>query len=942
MLPPEVDLLNARIREVPTLRTEADEPATGRELLVARKRMLAPLLAAHARGASLAVAWVRGAGRPVQVLVGTTEPVQEVPGPLDRFVLDFPAGAIATLLSPGLGRKTLESLPHWLVCETTFEPPGDQPGELPGGLDLDEIMADLAQTSVAWLVVARPVQRAGIQSRLDEMSLTVAELEKHREARGGKRIEFERAESELRYFERWATMGLWAVEIWAGASSHRDALTVAALFGASADLDDLPVRVRPAGQQGSRRQAPAYTTSAEVLAALTRPPCRELPGVRVVDVPAFDITPETTGPLPLGQVLDSRLRPCGPLGVRLETVNRHVFVTGATGSGKSQTTRTLLEALAAAGVPWLVIEPAKAEYRKMAGRLAGIGQRVTVLTLGSPSDPPVGLNPLAPSSASVGGRRLSFPLQTHVDLVKALFSASFEAEEPFPQILSAALTRCYEELDWNLVSGQPASGSSASARYPSLADLQAAALAVVEEVGYGREIADNVRGFITVRINSLRLGTPGRFFEGGHPLDLEALLARNAVLEIQDVGDDRDKAFVIGTMLIRIYETIRLQAELDSDDLSHVIVLEEAHRLLRRTRPGDASHHAVQQFADLLAEVRAYGEGIIVAEQIPTKIAEEVVKNSALKIMHRLPSTDDRRFVGDTMNLSDRQSQSVVALLPGRAAVHADGMDRPILVQIDDHRSAEVRAVATEAPPARHRSRSCPSWCSTRPCNLAELEAHAELARDPLFEVWIELAVLAHISGRVLPSPDATWLRAIEGQGHDPLRCALGLAVDAGVTGRWSVLQRYYPPSDLAEHLTTVLSGSLRGSPSACTQEVQWQAGRFRWADVATALNAHQGSPDPHPLTDKWKTRGLVLPERPVREQYQELLRRLERSRDSYTTLVWGAHGALQRSLLRLSSAATDAGRIHHALALLGISAQWPVTILTWAGAEPSGSRGSG
>jgi hypothetical protein len=130
-----------------------------------------------------------------------------------------------------------------------------------------------------------------------------------------------------------------------------------------------------------------------------------------------------------------------------------------------------------------------------------------------------------------------------------LFLAAFEADEPFPQGLAAALTRCYENAGWNLVTGEPAS-PGIQPGYPALEDLQATAIQVVEEIGYGREITDNVRGFVTVRISSLRLGTTGRFLQGGHPVDFTRLLDRNVVFEIEDTGDDRDKAFLMGTVLI--------------------------------------------------------------------------------------------------------------------------------------------------------------------------------------------------------------------------------------------------------------------------------------------------------------------------------------------------------------------------------------------------------
>src|SRR5260370_35521929 len=88
--------------------------------------------------------------------------------------------------------------------------------------------------------------------------------------------------------------------------------------------------------------------------------------------------------------------------------------------------------------------------------------------------------------------------------------------------------------------------------YPRLADLQRAAVRILREVGYSERITHDVLGFVKVRLSSLRLGTTGRFLEGGHQLDFGRLLRTNAVLELADVGDDGDKACLVRTILIRL------------------------------------------------------------------------------------------------------------------------------------------------------------------------------------------------------------------------------------------------------------------------------------------------------------------------------------------------------------------------------------------------------
>jgi hypothetical protein len=601
--------------------------------------------------------------------------------------------------------------------------------------------------------------------------------------------------------------------------------------------------------------------SSRLLAALARPPAREVPGVRFTLRPDFDVTPETTtaaGGIALGTVLDRNRVPAGELGIPLGSLNRHVFVCGATGAGKSQTVRHLLESAAAAGIPWLVIEPAKAEYRLMAARLPGAP--VVVIRPGDLDTVPAGINPLEPAAGPGGAR---FPLQAHADLARALFLAAFHADEPFPQVLVAALARCYADAGWDLVTGEPA---VAGAGYPGLAELQAAAMAVVEEAGYGREVTDNVRGFVAVRIGSLRLGTAGRFLGAGHPLDFGQLLAANVVLEIEDCGDDAGKAFATGAMLIRLTEYLRMRARVEGPTptgLRHLTVIEEAHRLLRQPPPGTGggpAAHATEMLAGLLAEIRAYGEGLIIAEQIPAKLIPDVIKNTAVKIAHRLPAQDDRDTVGATINLTPAQSQYLVTLVPGEAAVHADGMDYPVLARMPDGTARETAAPAPAASPAAiiaARSPACGPLCHQQPCTLRQMRAAENAAaRDPRITVWAELAVLAHLTGWLMPMPGPGLAADLAAAGTRLVDCALARATDQAVASRTAAIASRVSGPALAAHVTAAMRAGLRGGQYLCSrEEPEWLAPAYRWALVLDSLRGydrdHPGA-GPHPSTTSW------------------------------------------------------------------------------------------
>ena len=779
-------------------------------------------------------------------------------------MLSLPAGARASALSAqelaGLvaefrWREIAGISDGLLVADGQAGDAGSPRGERTVALSLDDGLLGSWAGAFGWLVIAAPVGTQELGELAEEVGMrqrvAAASADRFPERAGQARRLKERHGELL----RGGSAGFWRITVLAGGADEASAARVAGLFCASTDLSGLPYAlspavVPPAGTSGTPGTAAGpggdgvpgapFYGSTEVLAALVRPPAAEVPGVRFALRPDFDVTPEVSasdrGGIRLGEVLDRNLMPAGPFTISTDSLNRHVFVCGATGAGKSQTVRCLLAAASASGIPWLVVEPAKAEYRLMANRLPGT--EVIRIRPGEPDAIAAGLNPLEPAGTGAGDR---FPLQTHADLVKALFVASFQAEEPFPQVLSAALGRVYEDAGWDLALGEPRRGEAA---YPTLTSLQRAAERVVAEIGYSQRVTDDVLGFIRVRLASLRQGTTGRFLEGGHPLDFAALLRGNVVLEIEDVGDDADKAFLMGTVLIRLAEHLRLTHRTAGPvpGLAHLTVVEEAHRLLRRPAPGGAggagaAAHAVELFAGLLAEIRAYGEGLVIAEQIPARLAPDAIKNTAVKITHRLPAADDREVVGATMNATPAQSRYLVTLPPGQAAVFTDGMDFPVLVRIKDgtEREAASPAPTADARTVVHpRSGTCGSECAARPCTLREMRYGQRALDDlPWVRQWAELAVLAHLTGWPVPVPTPAALAALQARPARLAQCALAHAVDAAVAVR-PVIAR---PAALAAHVAAALGARAERSEWRCRpDEPEWLLGAAVTENVALGV----------------------------------------------------------------------------------------------------------
>ncbi|HEX6931518.1 MAG TPA: ATP-binding protein, partial [Streptosporangiaceae bacterium] len=247
----------------------------------------------------------------------------------------------------------------------------------------------------------------------------------------------------------------------------------------------------------------------------------------------------------------------------------------------------------------------------------------------------------------------------------------------------------------------------------------------------------------------------------------------------------------------------------------------------------------------------------VIAEQIPAKLVPDVVKNTALKIVHRLPASDDRDLVGATMNLDAEQSRQVVSFPPGVAAVFADGMDRPLRVKVPFGGYAERPPEPAElaAPPmAARRSAACGPECTGgRACTLLELRSADLLAASAEFawlRVWTEAVVLAFLTNSPLPVVPAA-LRSRWSDLDARLReCVLATVAERAVGGRASAIRDYFPPAKLTAAVSAVALRILNGGKGAGTQVgSEWVIPQLQWLhEIERALPLTGPTTDPFEL----------------------------------------------------------------------------------------------
>lgn len=452
--------------------------------------------------------------------------------------------------------------------------------------------------------------------------------------------------------------------------------------------------------------------TADELAIVASLPQHELQGIRrrrsvefIVDLPEVD-----KKPLNLGAVIDrGRRYPNNRVNLAKGDLNKHVFVTGVTGAGK---TNTCLNLLLESGLPFLVIEPAKTEYRELATRLDGIHY----YRPNGDEHQSLRINPFALV-------RKEQRIKSHAGFLKNVFAAIFPMEASMPAMVEAAILAAYEEKGWDvddndfLPGGDPF--DAASRAWPTMTDMIGQLDRLIPTYKMGKEFEEKYRGSLVSRLRSLTDGTLGQVLDVPQSLSFDALLECRAVIELEELQSGEEKALLMALLLGGINEAIRDRFAKDKD-FRHLTLIEEAHRLLSRPEAGDkAGALAVEAFADMLAEVRKYGEGLIIADQIPAKLIPDVIKNTHTKIVHRLFAEDDRRAMGEAMMMNDEQRDFLPNLKVGEAIVFCGGWHGPAhaairndLAQTDNNDQPALDLTTCGARQLwRERARYYPQFC---------------------------------------------------------------------------------------------------------------------------------------------------------------------------------------------------------------------------------------
>ena len=430
--------------------------------------------------------------------------------------------------------------------------------------------------------------------------------------------------------------------------------------------------------------------SSKELSLIAGLPKNDIIGLELKDEVEFGLNFEQfSNALELGSLVQSGDLTNKRVSLDKGALDKHIFITGVTGSGKTTTCQNIL---ANSQLPFLVIEPAKTEYRILLDTYPDM----LIFTLGKDTIAPFRLNPFEFFKHE--------SITSRVDMIKASIEAAFDMEAAIPQIIESAIYECYKAKGWNIATNKnerhPDPFAPGVDSFPRLQDLFSQVEEVVKNQGFDERLKNDYIGSIKARLNGLMVGSKGFMLNTKRSVDFTKLLDKRVVFELEEIRNGGEKSLVMGFILTHLLEAIKANfMEQDKHELRHIVLVEEAHRLLSKYEPGDSQNkkQGVEVFTDMLAEIRKYGECLMIADQIPNKLTPEVLKNTNTKIVHRIFAADDKQAIANTMALEDEQKAFLSKLKAGRAIVFSGGFNKAIAVQIDQRFDTTQSIISDDA-----------------------------------------------------------------------------------------------------------------------------------------------------------------------------------------------------------------------------------------------------
>lgn len=458
-------------------------------------------------------------------------------------------------------------------------------------------------------------------------------------------------------------------------------------------MPTIPIQYRSKGSdhtidnpfEPSRSHLTTYLTTEELTCVINLPQ-KSVPGVSVVDhYPDFPLpysVADLKNTISLGNLMYSGSESNIQVNLPIDTLSRHSLVAGVNGSGKTNTVINVLDGLMTAGRPFMVIEPAKTEYVDWAieynKSISDPEKRIKIFMPGcekySKSDRELDKLKLNPFEViNLGDNELR--VMSHIDRLKAIFASAFPMQDILPVVMEHLLYDLYTDVAPMIDKTDPLYMKKG---FPMLSSINQEFIKnLMRNLGYAQENTQNISAALRTRFKSLKCGWKGEMLNNEQLTDMEwsDLFGTPCIINLSFAGDDQDRAFIMSLLLQFLYEYRIAETEIkgysfNSNVCRHLVVVEEAHRIMGQCDNSESPQYkSGMMFSNFLSEVRAYGQGMMIVDQVPTRLIPDAIKNTNIKIIHKLVASDDSKLIAECIGLTDEQKKVISKLTVGQAVI---------------------------------------------------------------------------------------------------------------------------------------------------------------------------------------------------------------------------------------------------------------------------------
>ncbi|MDE6084659.1 MAG: DUF87 domain-containing protein [Muribaculaceae bacterium] len=366
-----------------------------------------------------------------------------------------------------------------------------------------------------------------------------------------------------------------------------------------------------------------------------------------------------------------------------DELGKHTFVTGSTGSGKSNTVYLLVKQFLESGKHVMIVEPTKGDYKKV------FGGRDDVTVYGTRIDEKnlLTINPFAfPDNIKV---------VEHVERLVEIFGVCWPMYAAMPAVLKDSILSAYEACGWNLRT----STCKHAKLFPTISDVITQLKHIISTSEYSADTKGDYIGALQTRLQSLTNGVYSSILQSASPIPYDKLYDSNVIIDLHNIGSSETRSLLMGLLILGLSEWRMSKSDESMDvPMHHVTILEEAHCILPRVSKQQSQEgsnvigKSVEMIASAIAEMRTYGESFVIVDQSPSAVDESAIRNTNTKIIMNLPDGDDREIAGKSMGLTkESQFNEISRFDTGEAIVWQRGWSEAVMCQIDEVKNEDKK-----------------------------------------------------------------------------------------------------------------------------------------------------------------------------------------------------------------------------------------------------------